>query len=174
MNLPIISPTINPTKPQFTIKASTPIMQTNSRRLALLLPFLLGPAAQAAEQTVAGVQTCPSSPNCVSSNPLTDDDHHVLPFRIEGSPTASMEQLRQALLAEAGLRIVEDTGTLIRAQATSKLFHFVDDLVFQLDPEKRVIQVRSASRVGYWDMGVNRKRIETLRQKIAQTSLAKP
>ncbi len=149
-------------------------MQTNSRRLALLLPFLLGPAAQAAEQTVAGVQTCPSSPNCVSSNPLTDDDHHVLPFRIEGSPTASMEQLRQALLAEAGLRIVEDTGTLIRAQATSKLFHFVDDLVFQLDPEKRVIQVRSASRVGYWDMGVNRKRIETLRQKIAQTSLAKP
>jgi len=61
--------------------------------------------------------------------------------------------------------IVEDANGHIRAGATSKVFKFVDDVEFWLDPAKRIIQVRSASRVGYWDFGVNRKRIESLREQ---------
>ncbi len=135
---------------------------------ALLAAITLASTTTTCGEATKPIEGCPASPNCVSSNPLTDDDHHALPYRVDGSPAVAKDKLKKALLAEPGVSIVEDTGTLIRAQATSKLFHFVDDLVFQLDPENHLIQVRSASRVGYWDFGVNRRRIEAIRKKLAQ------
>jgi len=60
------------------------------------------------------------------------------------------------------LTVVEDTGSYLHAEARSRVFRFVDDVEFVLDPGARVIQVRSASRVGYSDFGVNRRRVERL------------
>ena len=136
-------------------------------RQALVSALLASPAV-ALGQSVEGVHGCPPSPNCVSSSPQADDDHHILPFHIEGPPSVAWDALKKTLLAQEGVAIVEDTDVNIHATATSKIFHFVDDISFKLDPEKRLIHARSASRVGYWDFGVNRKRIEALRKKLVQ------
>jgi uncharacterized protein (DUF1499 family) len=136
-------------------------------RHSVVSVFLASPAV-ALGQSVDGIQGCPQTPNCVSSSPQADDGHHVLPFRIEGPPSVAWDALKKILLSQEGVAIVEDTGVYIHAEATSKVFKFVDDLGFQLDPDRRLIHVRSASRAGYWDFGVNRKRIEALRKKLAQ------
>ena len=62
-------------------------------------------------------------------------------------------------------QVVSHTNEYIHAECTSLIFRFVDDVEFLLDEEKYLIHVRSASRVGYSDLGVNRKRIETIRQQ---------
>ena len=113
------------------------------------------------------IPNCPPTPNCVTSAPGADDGHHVLPLRFEGSAETAWETLRKALKSQGRLTIVEDTNDHIRAEVTSTVFRFVDDVEFWLDPEKRLIHVRSASRVGYWDFGVNRRRIESLREQLA-------
>lgn len=136
--------------------------------LAALSVFFLMTSTVALGEPGQIIQGCPSTPNCVSSSSYADDDHHVLPFRIQVPVVASWAALKKTLLAETGVSILEDSGTTIRAEVTSKVFRFVDDLEFRLEPEKRLIQVRSASRVGYWDFGVNRRRMEALRNKLAQ------
>jgi len=116
-------------------------------------------------QASSDIPNCPPTPNCVTSAQTADDEHHVLPLRFEDSPEVAWEKLRKSLKSQERWVIVEDANGHIRAGATSKVFKFVDDVEFWLDPAKRIIQVRSASRVGYWDFGVNRKRIESLREQ---------
>jgi uncharacterized protein (DUF1499 family) len=108
---------------------------------------------------------CPASPNCVSSR-SKDRDHHVQPFPVTVGSEEAWEALKRAVGSEARTHIVEEDGErwYLRAEATSRLFRFVDDVEFQLVPEERVIHVRSASRVGYWDLGVNRRRVERIRE----------
>lgn len=134
-------------------------------RQALLCAFILTSCA-AWGQSFKSVQNCPPTPNCVSSNPAADDEHHVLPFRIEGPKEVAWETLRKVLKSMERAVIVEDGYGYVRVEVTSLVFRFVDDVEFQADPENHLIQVRSASRVGYWDLGVNRKRIESLRKQL--------
>jgi uncharacterized protein (DUF1499 family) len=106
---------------------------------------------------------CPASPNCVSS--LADDpQHHTAPLHFTGDPARAWKRLKSALATEPRLTIVEDTGSYLHAEARSLVFRFVDDIEFVLDPGAQLIQVRSASRVGYSDFGVNRRRVERLRK----------
>lgn len=60
-------------------------------------------------------------------------------------------------------KIVQTTEDYIRAESSSKLLGFVDDLEFYLPQDAKVIQVRSAARLGESDLGVNRRRIEQIR-----------
>lgn len=108
---------------------------------------------------------CPDRPNCVSSD-AGDEAHRVEPFRFAAEPEAAWATLRDVLTAEPRTRIVKEDGRYLHAEATSRLLRFVDDVEFHLRPERSEIAVRSASRVGYSDLGVNRKRIEGLREKL--------
>lgn len=98
---------------------------------------------------------CPSSPNCVSSEEGTDEGHRVAPL-----PLSAWERLPGAIEA-AGGRVVEAGGDYIAAAFSSKLMGYVDDVEFRKGEAE--VHVRSASRVGYGDMGANRKRVEALR-----------
>ncbi len=110
----------------------------------------------------AALPPCPDRPNCVSSQ-AADAAHFVEPLRFNGPPDAAWRELRRALLLQPRVRIERDTGKYLHAEARSRLFRFVDDVEFLLVANERLIHVRSASRTGYSDLGVNRKRVERLR-----------
>ena len=107
--------------------------------------------------------------NSVSSQANLYPDHPMSsyaalePLPLVGDAQASLAKLVTTLHATAGVRIEEQRDDYIRAQATTKLLGFVDDLEFWLNKDAGYIDVRSASRLGREDFGVNRKRIDTLR-----------
>lgn len=113
------------------------------------------------------LSTCPTTPNCVSSL-AGDPQHHIRPMQIRVSPEVAWEKLKLALVEERGIKIVaeEKPAWYLRAEARSRVFGFVDDVEFQIRPQEQVIQVRSAARVGYWDLGVNRRRVERIRVRL--------
>lgn len=107
---------------------------------------------------------CPPSPNCVSSAAAADDAEHLIaPLRVNPDTWASLPGV---LAADAQLRVVVRSETYLHAEATSRVFRFVDDLEFLYQPEQGLVQVRSASRTGYSDFGVNRERLEDIRQRL--------
>ena len=85
--------------------------------------------------------------------------------------TGTTDEARQTLLAVIGAmpraKVVTDDGNYIHATFTSRVFRFVDDVEFVIDDSASEIHFRSASRVGYGDMGVNRKRMEEIRSHFA-------
>jgi len=105
---------------------------------------------------------CPNRPNCVSSR-AADAIHRVEPFLLRVPAERAWTQLRDAVASLPRTRIVESGEGHLRAEVTSRLFGFVDDLELLLVPSTARIEVRSASRVGYSDLGVNRARVEALR-----------
>jgi len=108
------------------------------------------------------LKPCPSSPNCVSS--LADDaPHRVPPLSWTGDFAQAKARLRQAVLAAGDATFVVEADTYWHLEFRSRWFRFVDDVEFVFDPARRLIHVRSASRVGYSDLGVNRKRVEKIR-----------
>ncbi|MGZ5012145.1 MAG: DUF1499 domain-containing protein, partial [Methylobacter sp.] len=108
---------------------------------------------------------CPSSPNCVSSQ-AKDADHFIAPFKILGDVEEAWAALKKALAGQSRTVITNETGDTLHAEATSLVFRFVDDIDAILDADARMIHIRSASRAGYGDFGVNRKRMETLRSQL--------
>jgi uncharacterized protein (DUF1499 family) len=81
----------------------------------------------------------------------------------------ALARLKQVLLNEPRTSIVKEEGDYLHAEARSFLFRFVDDVEFLLDADQQVIHVRSASRIGYSDLGVNRRRIERIRSAFNNT-----
>ena len=111
---------------------------------------------------------CPRSPNCVASQAApTDAAHFIAPIAFKGDAGAAWRALRQTVAASERVKIVEERDGYLRAEFTTKFIGFVDDVELLLDPPARVIHVRSASRLGYRDFGVNRARIEALRTRLA-------
>jgi uncharacterized protein (DUF1499 family) len=112
---------------------------------------------------------CPVTPNCVLSQ-STEKDHAVQPMRFSGTTAEAMADLKKVLSSRPRTRIVTATDTYLHAECTSLLFRFVDDVEFWIDESTRTIHLRSASRIGSSDLGVNRKRIEELRQAMKALS----
>ena len=106
---------------------------------------------------------CPSSPNCVSSDAM-DEGHAIEPFRLAAEPKGAWQALQEAVAGMPRTTIVEVGEMYLHAEATSRIFRFVDDLECELRPAEGIIAVRSASRVGRSDLGVNRRRVEALRE----------
>ena len=106
--------------------------------------------------------SCPASPNCVSSQ-SSDAEHKIEPLSYEGTPEEAIAALKAILDNIENAETIAAAENYIYAEFTSKLMGFVDDVEFYLDEEPGVIQVRSASRLGESDLGVNRKRIEAIR-----------
>lgn len=114
--------------------------------------------------TGAGFAPCPDSPNCVSSR-ATDAAHRIDPIVFEGSAEQAFARLKRFIGDCPRARIAQVEGMHLRAEFTSRVFRFVDDVDFYVDPTARVIHVRSASRTGRYDFGVNRRRVEALRRR---------
>lgn len=108
------------------------------------------------------LRPCPSSPNCVSSEAGTAADKLVAPFP---APGGASEMVRLATVVAGWPRttVVTTTDDYLHAESTSRIMRFVDDVEFRYDAAAKVIHVRSASRLGESDLGVNRKRVEGLR-----------
>lgn len=119
--------------------------------------------------TEGRLASCPESPNCVS--PQADDaEHRIEPISIEGSCTQAMQRLQEVLKQMPRCRIVSAEGNYLHAQFRSLLLGFVDDVEFLCDEAGNVLHFRSASRVGYSDLGVNRERMEDIRQRFRASS----
>ena len=103
---------------------------------------------------------CPASPNCVASQ-ATDQKHRIEPFSFSDAPEEAFARLKQVLEQRDDTTIIEATPGYLRAELRTVLF--VDDGEFLLDSARNVIQVRSASRLGYSDLGKNRSRMEEIR-----------
>ena len=110
---------------------------------------------------------CPKTPNCVNSQ-AADEKHYIQPIHFTGTQQEAQGRLLQILESEQRTKMLKIQDNYIRVEFTSALFRFVDDVEFYF-PEKQgdemIIHVRSASRVGYSDLGANRKRIEQIRSK---------
>ncbi|MGZ8238335.1 MAG: DUF1499 domain-containing protein [Methylobacter sp.] len=129
-----------------------------------IIVMTLSTATQASEKQLP---PCPGSPNCVSSQ-AKDADHFIAPFKIIGNVDEAWAALKKALAGQSRTVITNVTGDTLHAEATSLVFRFVDDIDAILDADARMIHIRSASRTGYGDFGVNRKRMETLRSELQQ------
>lgn len=108
------------------------------------------------------LRPCPPSPNCVCSK-NADEGHAIAPLRYTESAAAAWDRLQQIVRALPRTRVTEVNAQYLRVEFTTAILRFVDDVEFLLDAPNKIIHVRSASRVGYSDLGTNRKRVESLR-----------
>lgn len=117
--------------------------------------------------------TCPGPPNCVCSEEPSDS-HFIAPLACSPDPAAAWQRLKTVLRTLPGMRIVEESANRLRAESRTRVFRFVDVLDFRLDAAAGVIHCRSESRLGYWDLGVNRRRLERIRQLLAAPDSSRP
>ena len=124
--------------------------------------ILFAPASAAIDLNNGQLSPCPASPNCVVSQ-NGDSDHEIEAIAYQGDRQAAKESLLKVLSVVPRTEVVEQTDDYIHAESTSRIFKFVDDVEFYFPQAEKIIQVRSASRVGESDLGVNRRRIEQIR-----------
>jgi uncharacterized protein (DUF1499 family) len=105
---------------------------------------------------------CPTSPNCVSSQ-ATDEGHRILSLTFSGDPDTAFARLEQVLSERSDTTISEEKPGYLRVEL--RTIFFVDDGEFLLDRTHSVIHIRSASRLGYSDLGKNRSRMEEIRRQ---------
>lgn len=116
---------------------------------------------------------CPESPNCVSTQAV-DELHQMSPILVSDqiSPADDngvIQICRDVLLDFPRMKIIEEEDkTYLRAECRSLIFRFVDDVEVFFDKENKRIHFRSASRTGYSDMGVNKKRMEKFSQLVQE------
>jgi len=120
-----------------------------------------GHAQESRTKTSADLAPCPDSPNCVSTK-SNDPDRTMAPLPYLTSGRESMDRLVAIVREMKRATIVSATPSYLHVEFRSALFRFVDDVEFALDDLARVIHFRSASRTGYYDFGVNRKRMKEI------------
>ncbi|MDB4409264.1 DUF1499 domain-containing protein [Gammaproteobacteria bacterium] len=120
---------------------------------------------------VAGrLVTCPDKPNCVATEQGSDTGHYLAPVTLrETAGPDTLTTIRDVIVDMGGV-IQAQQGEYMAASFSSPLFGFVDDFEIRVDQGEGLIHVRSASRVGYGDAGVNRKRVELFRKRYAETA----
>lgn len=110
---------------------------------------------------------CPNSPNCVSSL-SGSKDHWVAPLEVSDNRATSLQRVQSVLDSLPRVEYDVVGQSRIQARFKSLVLRFTDDVTFYVR-ENGVVEVRSASRVGYWDLGANRRRVESLREQLAET-----
>jgi len=151
-----------------------PIRFLSAVIVALLLTGCSGmPENMPEPDKVTSLDRCPDSPNCVSSAEEPGDSHYIAPIRIQGDPGAAWQALRGILDDDRSFEIVASSDRYIRAVATTRILRFKDDVEFLLDRSAGTIAMRSASRIGYSDLGKNRSRMEDLRAALVDAGVAR-
>ena len=117
-----------------------------------------------------GLSPCPDTPNCVSSL-QPDSRHYVEPLTFTGTAEDAREKLVRIIGALPRAEVIDETETYIHATFDSLLFRFTDDVEFLIDERANTVHMKSASRVGYSDLGVNRRRCEQIRKMFNQQDL---
>lgn len=120
----------------------------------------------------SGLAPCPGSPNCVSSD-AGDDSHSIPPLQLNVPPDAGWKSARELVARLPRTHIVQEASGYLHAECQSALFGFVDDLELHLRATENIIAIRSASRLGYSDFGVNRRRVEALRQALIEQGVVR-
>ena len=110
---------------------------------------------------------CPGTPNCVSSQEK-NSQHRIQSITFEGSLKLAKERLHQVINSMRGTRIITQDVVYWHVEFTTQLLRFIDDGELYFDESQSLIHVRSASRQGYWDLGVNRRRVETIRSRFEE------
>jgi uncharacterized protein (DUF1499 family) len=152
------------------------LLRAFAQRLLLSITFaifltltisLIFPAATWAVSSGLGVNnghlsSCPASDNCVVSQDA-DSKHAIDPIAYHIDRNAARDTLLKVLTVVPRTEVIEQTNNYIHALSKSRIFKFVDDVEFYFPPNESVIHLRSASRVGESDLGVNRRRLEQIR-----------
>lgn len=145
------------------------------RRL-LLLPFvvvvamfflsLTSPRPDNLGTNAGRLAACPESPNCVSTQ--TDrESHRMQPISYEGSRADVIDKIKSVVLSDfPRAQLITESGEYLHFEFTSLVFRFVDDVEFLVDDKEARIHFRSASRAGHSDLGVNRKRMKLISEKL--------
>jgi len=141
-------------------------MQSVQRILLLCLIGLAGIAHGATEEKLPvkdeRLFPCPTSPNCVST--MADaESHAIAPFRYQNPLYEAKADLIRVFSEFPRTTLVREEEDYLHFEVRSFLFQFVDDVEFRFDEETKTIHFRSAARSGFYDFGVNRKRMEDLR-----------
>ena len=135
--------------------------------VAILVLFVLGQMSQSGEASglfEAKLTKCPDKPNCICTEFVADASHYIDPIGFSQSNAAEvLSRLKNSVL-EMGGSVQVEADNYVAFTFTSSIFRFVDDLEIRIDTDKNMIHLRSASRVGRSDRGVNKKRIEQLKK----------
>ncbi len=110
----------------------------------------------------AHLSSCPNSPNCVLSQ-NADATHSIAPVVYHTNLDTARETLLKVITVVPRTQVIEQTDNYIRTQSESRLMGFIDDMEFYFPQDEKVIHLRSASRMGESDLGVNRRRLEQIR-----------
>ena len=113
------------------------------------------------------LRPCPNRPNCVTSD--SGDGSPAAPISFSGDPEKAWQRIQDIVISLGG-EIKKEQPSYLWATFTSTVFHFVDDVELRMVPEEKLIHIRSGARVGYWDMGVNKKRVAKIRQLFLEES----
>jgi len=113
------------------------------------------------------LQPCPESPNCVSTLAPPQDSRHVIaPYPYSKTRSDAKAAVKAVIAGLPRTKLVEEDEGYLHYEFTSLLLRFVDDVELLFDDQARLIHFRSASRTGYGDFGVNRRRMEDLRSRL--------
>jgi uncharacterized protein (DUF1499 family) len=138
----------------------------NYKKYSLLIVLFLAGCSSFPGRVLDSAQTaivdCGTAPHCVSSN-AKDKSKLIEPIAFQGSIEAFQDKMKQVLTQIPRTQIALTKDQYIHAEATSLLLRFTDDVEFYFLPNESVIHVRSSSRIGYSDFGVNRTRVEKIR-----------
>jgi uncharacterized protein (DUF1499 family) len=115
------------------------------------------------------LSACPETPNCVCTQ-ADEPVHTIEPIPFTGAVDEAMQRLGSIVANQPRATIVAKEGSYLHVEFVSRFFRFVDDVEFFVDEANGVIHFRSASRVGYSDLGANRKRMESIRASFQQVS----
>lgn len=116
------------------------------------------------------------TPNSVSSQAALYPDHpqrafaDIAPLALIGDGQTTLAKIKALVQGRADVEVIKSEPDYLYLQFTSRLMKYVDDVEFWHDPANRVVQVRSASRLGGSDLGANRRRVESLRAELATLS----
>lgn len=102
---------------------------------------------------------CPDSPNCVSTQ-STQPDKQMEAISFQGPANEAMARIENTLNQMGSIRVATSEDNYLHATATTALLRYIDDVEFYFDAQEQLIHFRSASRIGYSDLGVNRARME--------------
>jgi uncharacterized protein (DUF1499 family) len=151
-------------------------MKLMIRLLVLFLAIYIGfvamnvfskPKGKIGLQADGTLAACPDSPNCVSSF-ASDGDHGIEPISFEGDAAECFELVKRVLAEMPRIKVVEEDDNYLHATATTLIMRYVDDVEFTFDAQQKLLHFRSASRIGYSDLGANRARMETFRKQFLE------
>jgi uncharacterized protein (DUF1499 family) len=112
------------------------------------------------------LKACPDKPNCVSTF-SQDRRHSMLPLNFKGESKESFQNLKKVVLSFPGTELLSEKENYLHFTFKSAFFGFIDDVEFYLEENQKVIHFRSASRVGYSDLGANRKRMNAIVERFS-------